>query len=250
MQTQLRVAWRLLAVALWLLWGALLALLFLRLDANRSYSAFQRTLVRWWSVRLLIILGVSLSVRGQSQDAPIWVANHISWLDIIVLMAISPSRFLSKAEVAQWPLIGWLSQRAGTVFIRRGSGNTEQATSQLAQLIALGERVLFFPEGTSTAGEPTRFHARLFALPLALGASVAPIALMYHDTKTMPRSDLAYIGEQSFVQNLCHLLSQRGIVAEVNLLPAIECQSLSRNLFAQLTESSVHAGWLEMLKRL
>lgn len=246
MWVKLRVAWRLLAVALWLFSGAFLALFFLRLDGQRAYAAFQLKLVRWWSNRLLRILGVSLSVRGQLQAAPVWVANHVSWLDILVLMAVSPSRFLSKAEVAGWPLIGWLAQRVGTVFIRRGSGETDATTHQLRQLIVLGDRVLFFPEGTSTAGSPVRFHARLFSLPLSMGVSVAPIALIYHDGQVMPRSDLAYIGEQSFMQNLLHLVAQQGIMAEVNLLPAIETEGLTRNQLAQQAEASVYAGWLEM----
>lgn len=247
MLIRFRVAWRLVGVAVWLLWGVLLALLFLRLDANNAYTSFQRKLVSWWSARLLSILGVHLMVRGEMQDAPILVANHISWLDIVVLMSIAPSRFLSKDEVARWPLIGWLAQRAGTVFIRRGGGETDAAAQHLSRLIELRDRVLFFPEGTSTAGEPGRFHGRLFALPISLGVAVSPIALMYHDTKIKPRSDLAYIGEQTFIQSLTHLLSQEQLVAEVCLLPSIESFSLSRNALAESAQISISNVWREMV---
>jgi 1-acyl-sn-glycerol-3-phosphate acyltransferase len=246
MNKALRVAWRLLAVAIWLLWGGLLALLLLRLNTQKGYSVFQLKLVRWWSGRLLVILGVRLSVSGQIQDAPIWVANHVSWLDIVVLMSIAPSRFLSKAEVAGWPLIGWLAQRAGTVFMRRGAGEVDAATAQLRHLVGLGDRVLFFPEGTSSASAPLKFHARLFSLPVSLSSSIAPVAVMYHDTLVKPRSDLAYIGEQTFVQSLTHLLAQEQLVAQVCLLPSIDALALSRNALADAAHTSISNAWHDM----
>jgi 1-acyl-sn-glycerol-3-phosphate acyltransferase len=246
MRQKLRVAWRLPAVGLWLVVGGLLALPLLRVNAHQAYSPLQLRLIRWWSHRLLAILGVRLSVHGQVQDAPVWVANHISWLDIIVLMTVAPSRFLSKAEVAHWPLIGWLARRAGTVFIRRGHGDSQLVVEQLKQLVSVGERVLFFPEGTSTAGEPQRFHARLFSLPLSLDAAVAPVALIYHDHQVGLRADLAYIGEQTFMQSLLHLLAQQQLVAAVSLLPAIDSQSLTRNVLAQMAETSVRHAWQAM----
>ncbi len=247
MRTKLRVAWRLFAVACWLLWGGLLALALLRVDDQRGYSPFQVKLVRWWSARLLSILGVGLSVRGMLHFSPIWVSNHISWLDIVVLMAVSPCRFLSKSEVAHWPLIGWLAKRAGTVFIRRGGGESELVTQQLTQLVALGERVLFFPEGTSSAGAPLTFHARLFSLPISLAIPVAPVALVYRDDKVTVRADLAYIGEQTFMQSLRHLLAQEAIVAEVRLLPAIDSIGKSRKELAVATHLSIANVWHEML---
>lgn len=246
MNKALRVAWRLFAVAIWLLWAGLLALLLLRLNTQKGYSVFQIKLVRWWSGRLLVILGVRLSVSGQVQDAPIWVANHVSWLDIVVLMSIAPSRFLSKAEVAGWPLIGWLAQRAGTVFIRRGSGESELVAQRLKVLVQLGDRVLFFPEGTSSAGAPLKFHARLFSLPISLGQSVAPVALRYRDARYLSRSDLAYIGEQTFMQSLTYLLAQYDLVAEVRLLPAIAAIDKNRKDLADATYLSICSAWHEM----
>jgi 1-acyl-sn-glycerol-3-phosphate acyltransferase len=90
---QLYRAWRLFTVALWLLLGCFLALVLLRVDRHKGYSAFQLKFVRWWAAQLLAILGVRLSVHGVMQSSPVWVANHVSWLDIIVLMAVAPSRF-------------------------------------------------------------------------------------------------------------------------------------------------------------
>jgi len=246
MRTRLRVFWRLFAVALWLIWGGLLALIFLKVDDQKGYASFQLSLVRWWSARLLAILGVRLSVQGALQHSSIWVANHISWLDIVVLMAIAPSRFLSKSEVANWPLIGWLAKRAGTVFIRRGSGESELVALQLKHLVELGDRVLFFPEGTSGGGEPLKFHARLFSLPVTLVSAVAPVALVYRDEKISPRADLAYVGEQTLMQSLTHLLAQPNLVAEVRLLPAIDAFDMSRKGLADAAHLSICTAWHEM----
>jgi 1-acyl-sn-glycerol-3-phosphate acyltransferase len=249
MSTAFRVAWRLLAVATWLLWGVLLVLLLLRFNTQTGYSPMQIKVLRWWSTRLLSVLGVRLSVYGQVQEAPIWVANHISWLDILVLMSIAPSRFLSKSDVAEWPLIGWFAKRLGTVFIRRGASEVGVATEQLKHWVGLGDRVLFFPEGTSSASAPLKFHARLFSLPVSLGAAIAPVAVMYHDTQVKPRSDLAYIGEQTFVQSLTHLLAQKQLVAQVVLLPSIDAASFNRNGLAEAAHLSISKAWHDMVEQ-
>ena len=247
MVEQLYRTWRLFVVALWLLLGCLLALVLLRVDMDKGYSSFQLKFVRWWAAQLLAILGVRLSVHGVMQTSSVWVANHVSWLDIIVLMAVAPSRFLSKEEVAYWPLIGWLARRAGTVFIRRGAGESEAVAQQLNRLVVLGDRVLFFPEGTSSSGAPLCFHARLFSFPLSLDVSVAPIALLYRDSHVIPRADLAYIGDQTFMQSLIHLLAQHDIVAEINFLPAISATNLTRKELAKATQLAVSSGWHAMV---
>ncbi|MBK8184609.1 MAG: 1-acyl-sn-glycerol-3-phosphate acyltransferase [Candidatus Competibacteraceae bacterium] len=95
----------------------------------------------------------------------LFVANHISWLDIFCIAAVCPTHFLAKRDVAAWPLFGWLCRRAGTAFIQRGrSDGATEAIEQLVWRLRRGERVLVFPEGTSTIGESVRrFHPRLFS---------------------------------------------------------------------------------------
>lgn len=242
-----RAGWRLLSVMMWLLWGSLLALFFIKVDGQQAYSPRQRSLIRWWMRGLLSAMGITLTHNKVSQ-ASIWVANHVSWVDIIALMAIEPSRFLSKAEVAHWPMIGWLARRAGTVFMTRGGHQAQAVSTQLSELLGLGDRVVFFPEGTSQGGQPLKFHARLFALPIAEQRSVAPIALVYHDNLRSLRADLSYEGSQSFMANMWHLLMQSNISIQVSFMTDIASDGLSRNDLADACQGAVTCGWLQKVE--
>jgi len=239
-----RALWRLTWLIAWLLLGVLLALLRLRVISTTAYTQSQQNLIAWWSRRLLLVLGIKLCQQGSAVKGVVWVANHHSWLDILVVMAVSPARFLSKQEVAHWPLIGWLAQRAGTLFIQRGQGETAQAMQQMAHLVKAGDSVLFFPEGTTTEHTPKPFHARLFALPIELGVGVQPICLTYRDSVVM-RLDTAYVGEQSFIANLWYLLQQVDLVAQIEFLPMIEVESATtRKGLAQTSHEMIKAAWL------
>jgi 1-acyl-sn-glycerol-3-phosphate acyltransferase len=244
MMSRWRAIWRLTLLVLWLLLGALLALVRLSVEPSRAYRVSERQLIAWWSRQLLAVLGVNLSYQGQPIQGAVWVANHHSWLDIVVVMALSPVRFLSKQEVADWPLIGWLAKRAGTLFLKRGQGETAQAMQQMSKLVQAGDSVLFFPEGTTTDHAPKAFHARLFALPIELGVSVQPLCLSYHDGQSS-RPDIAYVGDQSFMTNLWFLLKQHNIHAQLEFMSAIDVDAnTSRNQLSQQTHSKIEHLWL------
>lgn len=240
-----RALWRLTWLAVWLVVGVLLALFRLHVSPNSAYTNAQRSLIAWWSRQLLSVLGIELCHQGQPVQSVIWVANHHSWLDILVVMAVAPARFLSKQEVAHWPVIGWLAQRAGTVFLKRGQGETSQAMQHMANLVRAGDSVLFFPEGTTTDHAPKSFHARLFALPIELGVMVQPLCLSYQDANG-GRHDIAYVGEQSFIANLWYLLQQQGMQAHISFLPTITVTAdTSRNSLAQQAHAAVEQAWLK-----
>jgi 1-acyl-sn-glycerol-3-phosphate acyltransferase len=231
-------------LGVWLAVGVILALFRLRVRPNSAYTHAQQRLIAWWSRRLLSVLGIELCYQGQAVQGVVWVANHHSWCDILVVMAVSPARFLSKQEVAHWPVIGWLARRAGTLFIQRGQGETAQAMQNMAKLVQAGDSVLFFPEGTTTDHSPKAFHARLFALPIELGVGVQPVCLTYRDSVAM-RLDTAYVGEQSFIANLWYVLQQVDLVAQIEFLPMIEVESAStRKGLAQASHEMIEAAWL------
>jgi 1-acyl-sn-glycerol-3-phosphate acyltransferase len=94
----------------------------------------------------------------------LWVSNHVSWTDIPLLGALQPLSFLSKAEVRDWPVAGWLAHKGGTQFIRRGAGDSSQVGQQLTRHLQQGHHLLIFPEGTTTDGLALRtFHGRLLS---------------------------------------------------------------------------------------
>ena len=110
-------------------------------------------LTRWFLARLAAALPFRLQVQGELPRQPmLWVSNHVSWTDIPLLGMLTPLSFLSKAEVRTWPVAGWLAHKAGTLFIRRGSGDSSLLSQQLGNHLQLGRNLLIFPEGTTTDG--------------------------------------------------------------------------------------------------
>eukprot|EP00611_Tribonema_gayanum_P028489 TRINITY_DN7336_c0_g1_i1.p2 TRINITY_DN7336_c0_g1~~TRINITY_DN7336_c0_g1_i1.p2 ORF type:complete len:239 (+),score=16.02 TRINITY_DN7336_c0_g1_i1:178-894(+) len=157
----LRVTLKGLRVISHLLVGLLLAVL-VKLGGRGRYS--RENLGTWWHQVLLRILEVKVVVRGERLPGTrVMVANHISWLDIPVVGACEPTRFVSKAEVGEWPVIGWLADAYGTFYLRRGSGGTKQLIESIDEHLG-HDSIVFFPEGTTTDGSIVlKFQPRLFA---------------------------------------------------------------------------------------
>lgn len=195
----------------------------------------------WWSRRLCWILNVRFHVNGTPHAGDtLFVANHISWLDIFCIAAVCPTHFLAKRDVAAWPLFGWLCRRAGTAFIQRGrSDGATEAIEQLVWRLRRGERVLVFPEGTSTIGESVRrFHPRLFKAALLARCSVQAIALRYpHARGTNPA--VPFVGDDALLPHLWRLLGEPAIRVELHFGEVYFSPHFSRDALARLTYSEV-----------
>ena len=187
-----------------------------------------------WSRLLMFICGVRMDVQGDPRlDGPVmWVANHVSWVDIFVLNCVRPTAFVAKSEIRDWPIIGWLVAGAGTVFIERGRRHAVQTVgTQMEARFMHGEAVGLFPEGTTSPGEDVRpFHSSLFEAAIHVGVDIQPVALrFYHRGR---RSDyVAFVGEQNLVQNLWRLLGTTGVCVELvflTVLPGEECRGAGR----------------------
>ncbi len=217
-----RVLWRGLNLGLLLLIGAFVSLI-LPVWASLHGEALEALRIRakrWWLERLCRCLKVRLRVDGRPPaQAGLLLANHVSWLDIPVLGALTPCQFLAKAEVARWPLVGWLCRSAGTRFIRRGQGQTAAVRNELGALIDARHAVLIFPEGTTTDGQSVRrFHHQL--LGAAGEAPVHPVVLSYWQGYSRC-SRTPYIGHDIFVLHLIRLLAQPSILARISFLPPL-----------------------------
>lgn len=199
----------------------------------------------WWSRGLCRILGVRLRPRGTPHaGAALFVANHISWLDIFCIAAVCPTQFLAKREVADWLLFGWLCRRAGTAFIRRGGDNgAGEATEQLVWRLRQGERVLVFPEGTSTTGESVRrFYPRLFQAAILARCPVQAIALSYpHAGGINPMAP--FVGDDELLPHLWRLLGEPGLVAELRFGAVHIPPHPSRDVLAQRTWNEI-SDWM------
>lgn len=221
------------------------AALILKLVFPRASAARRRALVRWWSAKLLRIVGVRTRVEGhppaRGELGAMIAANHVSWLDIFAISSVRPTRFVAKSEIRDWPLAGWIAERAGTLFIRR---ERRRDTSRINELVhaALAQRdcVGLFPEGFTTEGDRLlRFHSSLFESAVANEAHVHPCAIRYeHADGTLCRA-IAYVGELSFMQSLGLVIRQRGVVARLRFAPVVETAGRTRRAVAGLAEERV-----------
>lgn len=171
---------------------------------------------RWWLRGLLQVFGIRVRVEGAPIDGPaVRVANHVSWLDIALIGAAAPTRFVAKSEVAHWPLAGWLADAAGSFYIRRGRGGATPLLDQLVPHLHRGGEFCFFPEGTTTEGPlPGPFHARLFAAAIEADCHVQPVALSYG--RSPDGRDIApFVGEDSLFAHILRLLRAGPIEARV-----------------------------------
>ncbi|MES2151387.1 MAG: lysophospholipid acyltransferase family protein [Pseudomonadota bacterium] len=217
------------------------ALLFPWLTARRRDDRVQR-----WSVQLLGICGVSVE---QGPGAPalehaMIVANHVSWLDIFAINSLHPCRFVAKAEIRAWPLLGWLVAQAGTVFIARGKRrDLRHIFKGLVASLERGERVAFFPEGTTAAqGGLLDFHANLFEAAIDARVAVQPYALRYVDAAGALHPAAEYIGETSIAESLRAILSGPPMRAVLTCLPALDARGAHRRELAQAAHDAIAAA--------
>jgi 1-acyl-sn-glycerol-3-phosphate acyltransferase len=212
---------------------------------RRSFSEeTYNAVIQQWLKKICQILAVEVKVTGESEKhGCLQVSNHISWLDIPVLASINNPRFLSKAEIRQWPLIGWLAHRSGTLFIQRGNAKATQGVSQhLSSSLDNGDVILIFPEGTTTNGESVRrFHPRLFAAAIETGSHVQPIMIRYPDVDDRQKTNqrVPYIDDQSLVDNLKQLLRQHKTIVQVHYCPAIKTEGKDRKQIASESEQAI-----------
>lgn len=234
---------KLIRLGIVILGGALTILLlfpFLKPDErDRRVVAWARKLLDSVRVRVTVY-GRPPAVRG---EGALIVANHVSWLDIHVLHSLLPSRFVSKAEVRDWPLIGWMASRAGTLYLERTrKSDARRVSDEMAALLRDGECLALFPEGTTTDG--TRllpFYPSLLQPAVVAGARVWPAVIRYRHADGRINLDAAYHDDISLWQSLRRVLAQDEILAEVTFLPPIASVGLHRRELAGRAEAAIRA---------
>ncbi|WP_295995520.1 1-acyl-sn-glycerol-3-phosphate acyltransferase [Rugamonas sp.] len=200
--------------------------------------------IRRWSRRLLAICNVTVEHSAGASEAlehAMIVSNHVSWLDIFVIDALHPCHFVAKAEIRAWPMLGWLAQQAGTVFISRGSKrDLRHIFKGLVQRLQSGQRVGVFPEGTTSAqGGLLAFHANLFEAAIDAKVPVQPFALSYVDAAGRLHPSVDFIGDMTFAASLMAILGGPPVRARLVCLPAISTMGAHRREVAQAAQASV-----------
>lgn len=239
----IKLAWRLARVIVHLVQGlATCALVF-----PWAGAPLRERLVRRWSARLLGICRVRVE-RAPGTPAlehALIVSNHISWLDIFVINALLPSRFVAKAEIRAWPVVGWLVAQAGTVFIARGNRRElRHIFKGIVDALGQRQRVAFFPEGTVAAqGQLLPFHANLFEAAIDAGVPVQPYALAYVDAHGGWHAAVDYTGDTTFVQSILRILGGAPVTARLaSLAPIPAGQGTHRRELAQQAQEAIRVA--------
>ncbi len=201
--------------------------------------------IKRWSAALLAILKIKVELQVQtgadSVQRALIVANHVSWLDIFVINSQKPCRFVAKADIRSWPALGWLCAQGGTIFIARGKQREVRRVYEgLVTSIEAGERIAFFPEGTTSAqGVVLPFHPNLFEAAIEARVPIQPYAIRYIDERGELHRAADFIGDTTFVESMLSIMKARKMTAQLVMLPSIETAGEHRRELAQQTRTAI-----------
>lgn len=215
----------------------------------RADPVARHAIIRRWSRELLHIAGIEVRAIGFPADTerPVTlVANHVSWADIFALNSERACHFIAKAELRRWPLAGRLLANVGTIFINRSDRKeTHRLGRVVHELLAKGETVAVFPEGTTSDGtDVLKFHASLLEPIVASEGEVWVVAIRYFvgEGASQRSQAAAYIDEMSLMESLRTIHDARPVTAEVRFLEAINCAGKTRREVALQAEGLIRAA--------
>jgi 1-acyl-sn-glycerol-3-phosphate acyltransferase len=245
----LRGLWRLAGAVLHGLHGVAIVLLrFPTLDRSGRHER-----VRWWAGKMLRLLGLRLQVDGTFKaGAKMIAANHVSWLDILAVHAVCPeARFVSKAEVRDWPLVGRLVDAGDSLYIERHrKRDALRVVHQSAEALQAGDTVAVFPEGTTGPGDALLpFHANLLQAAIATAVPVQPVALRYADRRQPVSPSALWIGDTTLAQTLWLLATADGLVAHLRVLPARATAHADRRALVETLRIDIDSALSEIDRR-
>ncbi len=200
--------------------------------------------VQAWAGQALRFMGVELCIRGTppASGPLLIVANHVSWLDIVVLHAARHCRFVSKDDVRGWPLVGTLATGAGTLYVKRSSSrDAMRVVHHMAQALKDGDILAVFPEGTTGDGTVLLpFHANLLQSAITAHAPVLPVALCYTEGRLrQPSRAVRYVGDVSLVGSLWRTVGAQRLRAHVSFGEQQEAGARDRRTWAHDLRSEI-----------
>ncbi len=237
---------RLALLGLHLLLGMLLSLLFL--SHKKPDDRISLLTVVWLRLSTRI-LGIEIEIHGTPlTKRTLFVANHLSWLDIPVIGQFAGMHFLAKAEIRHWPLIGWLASRSGTLYLQRGKKHSSDAANAIMQTtMKKGGKCLLFAEGTTSDGHLRKFHSRLMQSAIDARAMVQPVAVFYpapESRSTSPALDprVLFVGDTTMKASAARILRAKTILAEVHFLEPVSSAGKDRQQLAAYCQEKVAAA--------
>ena len=203
----------------------------------------QARYVEVWARGMLAIIGIEVRVKGHPAQGPVLMAaNHISWLDILVMHAACHCRFVAKSEIRSWPLVGVLTTGGGSLYIERSSNrDAMRVVHQMAEALQQGQVLAVFPEGVTGDGITVQpFHANLLQAAISADAPIQPIALQFFDAQTHEVS-LApcYRDDDTLISSLWRTLCAPPLLAQVRYGEPQEAHGRNRREWAQALNVTV-----------
>jgi len=233
---------RLIAIIVHVLWGYVQVLY--AVDEKKGIKDKERALIKQWFEQFLHKLNIEKKIHGEiASGNHLMVSNHISWKDVVVLNSVYPTRFIAKSDIRQWPLVGWLSARTGTLFVKRGSTTDARRLNEtIAQLLNSGNNITLFPEGATSDGrELSKFYPGLFQSALdaqKLDADniicIQPVVLIY-TVNNQQSAHIPYLDHASLAANFWTVLGLKNIRVDVYFTAPINIDNMTRK---ELSEQS------------
>ncbi|MEQ1601410.1 MAG: lysophospholipid acyltransferase family protein [Methylophilaceae bacterium] len=196
-------------------------------------------IIHWWCKRLLVAFNIRVISHGhvpqpnQPLSKTLFIANHISWVDIHALNSQVSLRFIAKSEIKSWPVFGYLVTKANTLFIERDKRHHAARIVQVVtQSLQAGDNLCLFPEGTTTDGTEIKpFKSSLIQAALLAKASIQPVAIRYPHPDNSINTAMAYAGETTMLESMQRVLQQKNPLIELHFLPPISTADLAGQEF-------------------
>ncbi len=203
---------------------------------------FRDRMIRDWSLGLLHKLRITVQVQGSlpdpGQHPVVLTSNHISWVDIFVIHSVRPVRFVSKAEVRQWPVFGWLAAKTGTLFLARASRKQTAAIGEeMEKALNQGDSLGLFPESTTSEGSSVLpFRSSMLQAAVSCQTPILPLALQYRLSDGTANPHLPFIGEMTFAHSLIKVLKAPPSHVRIQVGPLVHPSQMHRRELAQQLE--------------
>jgi 1-acyl-sn-glycerol-3-phosphate acyltransferase len=226
------------------LYGALIAVIVLPWVGPRRRDQ----LISYWARRLLTVLNIRVVIKGVPPNIDtqrtMFVANHISWIDIHALNSIRAVRFIAKAEIRRWLVFGWLAHKVNTLFIERSKRHDTGRIVEIAsESLRAGDNLCFFPEGTTTDGSHIKpFKSSLLQAAINAGAQVWPLGIYYPGTDGKPNTQMAYYDDVTLLQSVKQVLAQVAPIVELHFFSPIDATGQERRALLALARQSILRG--------
>jgi len=207
----------------------------------------RRRLMHRWCARLIRLMNVEPRVHGAMALAGgnvLVVSNHISWLDAFVLNAVHPVRYIAKSELKRWPIAGWLVQTSGTLFIERTRRrDARRINGVIASVLAAGDVIAIFPEGTTTDGaDVLPFKSSLLQPIIDAGGHVQPVALRYLDADGALTTIPSFVGDDKFLASFWRVCGMRKLNVDLHAAPALPAVARHRRDLARESEAAIRSA--------